>query len=99
MPETPIALIRAHLNLDGEHDNALLTHYAGAAEAWVAAYTGQPFTGHPLETQSVLLMTAHSYETREAATFSNGFSVPFGVHDLLSPLKARVTGHIPEVAA
>lgn len=96
MSETPLSLVKAHLNLDGDHDDELLMHYISAAEAWVASYTGQPFSKHPLETQAVLLLTAFSYEQREAVTFSNPFSVPFGVPDLLSPLKDRVTGHLPE---
>lgn len=100
MPATPLALIRAHLNLDPERDTELLTHYAGAAEAWVASYIGQPFPASPLATQAVLMMTAHSYENREAVSFSNPFSLPFGIHDMLSPLKDRVTGYVapdPEV--
>ena len=92
--QTSLQLVKLHLNLEGNHDNALLTHYADAAEAWIAAHTGQSFTPSPLATQAVLLLTAHAYETREAATFSNPFSVPFGVHDVLSPLKDRITGHI-----
>lgn len=95
----PIALIRAHLNLDHNHDDELLEHYASAAEAWVVAYTGQPFARHPLATQAVLLLVAHSYESREAVSFANPFSLPFGVHDVLSPLKARITGHQAEVTA
>ena len=55
----PITLIRAHLNLDHDHDDELLTHYTDAAEAWVAAYTGQPFSRHSLETQAVLMLVAH----------------------------------------
>lgn len=93
---TPLPLIRAHLNLDHDADDALLEHYAEAAEAWVAAYIGAPFTGSPLERQTVLMLTAHSYENREAVSFSNPFTLPFGVHDMLSPLKARITGHQPE---
>ncbi|PAU98962.1 head-tail connector protein [Paracoccus salipaludis] len=95
----PITLIRAHLNLDHDHDDELLTHYTDAAEAWVAAYTGQPFSRHSLETQAVLMLVAHSYENREAVSFANPFSLPFGVHDVLSPLKARITGHQAEVTA
>lgn len=93
MPVTPVALIRAHCSIDHSADDALLEHYAEAAEAWVSAYTGQAFTGSPLERQAVLMLVAHSYETREAVTFANPFTVAFGVHDLLSPLKDRVTGH------
>lgn len=94
MSVTPLALIRAHLALEADPaDDALLTHYADAAEAWVAAYTGTPFAASPLATQAVLMLVAHQYENREAVTFGNPYSLPFGIHDLLSPLKARVTGH------
>lgn len=94
MPVTPLALIRAHLNLEPDPaDDALLTHYLDAAEAWVAAHIGAPFAASPLATQAVLMLVAHQYENREAVSFGNPYSVPFGVHDLLSSLKARVTGH------
>lgn len=99
MPETSLSLVKAHTNIDGDHDDELLMHYISAAEAWVAAYIGAPFSRHPLETQAVLLMVAHQYENREAISYSNPYTVAFGVHDLLSPLKARVTGHQPEVTA
>jgi len=94
-----IALIRAHLNLDDDRDPALLTHYANVAEAWVQAYTGQPFdTDNALMAQAALLMVAHQYEAREAVTFTSTYRLPFGVHELLSPLKDRITGHQPEAA-
>ena len=97
---THLALVRAHLNLEPDPaDDALLTHYVEAAEAWVSAYIGTHFAASPLATQAVLMLVAHQYENREAITFSNPYSVAFGVHDLLSPLKARVTGHQPEVTA
>jgi hypothetical protein len=35
---------------------------------------------------------AHQYEAREAVAFTSAYHLPFGVTDLLSPLKARVTG-------
>ena len=88
----PLALIRAHLNLDDDRDPDLLTHYANVAAMWVAAYTGQPFTAdNALMVQAALLLVAHQYEAREAVTFSSPYQLPFGVHDLLSPLKERVT--------
>lgn len=96
----PTALIRAHLNLDDDRDGDLLTHYANVAAMWVAAYTGQPFTiDNALMVQAALLLVAHQYEAREAVTFASPHQLPFGVHELLSPLKERVTGYRPEPEA
>ncbi|MFN3279704.1 MAG: head-tail connector protein [Paracoccus hibiscisoli] len=96
----PIALIRAHLVIDHDADDQLLTHYAAVSALWVAAYVGAPFdANNALMVQAALLLVATQYESREAVTFSNAYQLPFGVHDLLSPLKDRVTGHVAEVAA
>lgn len=94
----PIALVRAHLNLepDDDHDDALLTHYSNVAEAWVASYTGEPFDpANVLMVQAALLLTAHQYEAREAVTFASAYQLPFGVTDLLSGLKRQVVGYVP----
>ena len=90
----PIVLIRAHLNLEyDDRDTELLTHYADLAQAWVQAYTGLPFDADSaLMVQAALLLIAHQYESRESVTFASPHQPPFGVHDLLSPLKDRVTG-------
>ncbi len=100
MPATlPLPLIRAHLVIDHEDDDTLLTHYGNVAAMWVAAYTGHPFDAdNALMVQAALLLVATQYESREAVTFANAYQLPFGVHDLLSPLKERVTGHQPEAA-
>lgn len=96
----PIALIRAHLVIDHEAHDELLTHYSAVAALWVAAYTGQPFDAtDALMVQAALLLVANMYEQREPIAFSNPYAVPFGVHDLLSPLKERVTGYRAEVPA
>ena len=96
----PLALIRQHLNIlpdELEDENQILTHYANVAEAWVAAYTGQPFDAdNALMVQAALLLVAHQYEAREAVTFSNAYRLPFGVADLLSGLKRQVVGHVQE---
>lgn len=95
MPALPNALIRAHLVIDHSDDDDLLTHYGNVAAAWVAAYTGQPFDpDNALMVQAALLLVATQYESREAVTLSNAYQLPFGVHDLLSPLKERVTGYV-----
>lgn len=96
----PLPLIRAHLNLDDDADDDLLTHYGNVAALWVAAYTGQAYDpANALMVQAALLLVGAQYESREAVTFSNPYAVPFGVHDLLSPLKERVTGYRAEVPA
>jgi len=46
--------------------------------------------------QAALLLVAHQYEEREAVSFANGYRLPFGVRELMSPLKFRITGHQPE---
>lgn len=98
MPALSLALIRAHLVIDHSDDDILLSHYAGVAEMWVAAYISAPFDpANPLMTQAALLLIAHQYESREAITFSNQYMLPFGVTDLLSPLKERVTGYVAPV--
>lgn len=97
----PLALVRAHLNLepDDDRDDALLTHYGSVAAVWIAAYTCAPFdAANPLMAQAALLMISHQYEAREAVTFASAYQLPLGVHDLLSPLKERVTGYQPEAA-
>lgn len=97
MSETPLSLVKSHLAVDHDADDALLEHYASAAEAWVASYTGTQFDRtEPRMTQAVLLLVAHSYATREAATYARPFSIPYGTEDLLAGLKVRITGHTPE---
>ncbi|MFN3312810.1 MAG: head-tail connector protein [Hyphomonas sp.] len=90
----PLPLIKAHMNLDHDAEDQILTHYANVAALWVAAYVGAPFDpDNALMVQAALLLVANMYEQREPIAFSNPYAVPFGVHDLLSPLKERVTGY------
>lgn len=99
MPVLSLDLIRSHLNLDHSDDDALLTHYSNVAGAWIAAYTGTPFDPNSaLMIQAALLLVAHQYENREGVTFSNAYSLPYGVTDLLSPLKERITGYVAEAS-
>ncbi|SIT10981.1 head-tail connector protein [Paracoccus saliphilus] len=99
MPALSLDLIRSHLNLDHSDDDRLLTHYSNVAAAWVAAYTGATFDEtNALMIQAALLLIAHQYENREGVTFANPYSLPYGVTDLLSPLKDRITGHVAEAS-
>lgn len=100
MSVLPLPLIRAHLVVDHSDDDQILHHYSGVATMWVAAYTGQPFDpDNALMVQAALLLVANMYEQREPIAFSNPYAVPYGINDLLSPLKVRVTGHQAEAAA
>lgn len=78
--------LRAQLNLDSEHDDALLAQKIDAAEAYCASYVGG-YIADPYSAavkQAVIMLAAYWYEMREAATASgNPYVVPFGVHDLL----------------
>lgn len=93
--KTPMALLKAQLNIIGDHDDALLAHKLAAAEAWIAKYTGDPLPDPvPADvTEAVLMLAAHWYEAREAVSFASPFAIPFGVHDLLSSHKRVVVGH------
>ncbi|MBL4928001.1 head-tail connector protein [Fuscibacter oryzae] len=85
-----LALIRAHLNLDDDRDEELLTHYANVAEEWVEAYTGERFNPYSaLMVQAALMLIGQHYDAREAISFSNPYTLPFGIHEMLSPLKYR----------
>ena len=77
--------LRAQLNLSDHHDDALLDQKLEAAEAYCASFIGAPIPNPAPAAirQAVLMLSAYWYETREAATDGNLFTVPFGVHDLL----------------
>ena len=78
--------LRAQLNLDSDHDDALLSQKIDAAEAYCASYVGG-YLADPYSAavkQAVIMLAAYWYESREAATVGgNPYVVPFGVHDLL----------------
>ncbi|PZX46353.1 head-tail connector protein [Cereibacter changlensis] len=95
---TPVALLKAQLNLDHDLDEALLAHKLAAADAWIAKHTGQPFPEDaPADlTEAALQLAAFWYEQREAASFGLATApVPFGVYELLQGHRDAVTGHVP----
>lgn len=92
-----IDLVKSHLNIDDNRDAQLLQHYASVAENWISGYVGYAFdSANPLMIQAALLLISHQYESREGVVFSNPMQLPFGVHDMLSSLKERVTGYTSE---
>ncbi|MDO9581859.1 MAG: head-tail connector protein [Desulfomicrobium sp.] len=93
----PVAItvpeLRDQLNLESEHDDALLTLKIDAAEAYVSSFIGGtiPDPAPAAIKQAVLMLAAYWYEMREAATVGgNPYAVPFGVHDLLQAHRAWV---------
>lgn len=93
-PETapPVYLLadlKAQLNLDHDLDDALLAHKITAAETYCQAFIG-PYnggSGTALFKQAVLMLAAYWYEQRESASDVTMRPVPFGVHDMLQPLR------------
>ena len=87
MPVTvTVPELRAQLNLDSEHDDALLAQKIDAAEAYCASFMGGwiPDPAPAAVKQAVMMLAAYWYELREAAVVGgNPYQVPFGVHDLL----------------
>jgi len=96
MTTTPLALLKAQLNLEHDLDDALLTHKLAVAEEWVVNHTGKPFA-EPVPaslTEAALQLAAYWYVSREAATDMRLTAVPFGVLELIAPYRESVTGHV-----
>ena len=93
---TPLSLLKSQLNIDFDHDNALLEHKLEAAELWIRNYTGTPFDGeNAAMTEAALQLASYWYEQREAASFdTTTVPVPFGVRSLLESYREQVTGHV-----
>lgn len=87
-----LPLLKQHLRIDHDADDALLAHKIAAAEQWIADFVGKPLADfNPLPatiTEATLQLAAHWYEQREAVTFGDtGAVIPFGVYDLLRPYR------------
>ncbi|TYB85524.1 head-tail connector protein [Oceaniovalibus sp. ACAM 378] len=92
--QTPVALLKSQLNIDHDLDGALLAHKLGAAEIWIANYTGVPFDGaNAAQVEAALQLASYWFEQREAAFDGSSKAIPFGVRDLLESFKDQVTGH------
>lgn len=95
-----LAAIRKHLNLaDEEASNDLLLAYVESAERWIDGYLGTDIhvsPPDPRRRQAVLMLVAHWFGCREGVSPERLATIPFGIYDLLSGLKARVTGYVPE---
>jgi uncharacterized phage protein (predicted DNA packaging) len=85
-----VADLKAHLNITTDADDALLQDKIDAAEGWIAAYCGEPFTDAPAPVQEATRqLAAHLYENREASLIGvSAQQLPFGTLDLLAPYRA-----------
>lgn len=93
MTTVTVADLKAHLNLTGEADDAVLAQKIAVAEAFVAGFTGDfatTFTvGVPAPVaEAVRLYAGHLYENREATIVGDAVqAVPFGFLDLIAPYR------------
>lgn len=82
---------KAHLRILHEHEDALILGYLEAAVSSAEATTRRDFTSEegeempPAVKQAVLLLLAHFYEHRQAATVGKLEELPFAVRYLLWP--------------
>ncbi|WGD32016.1 head-tail connector protein [Ancylobacter sp. WKF20] len=91
----PLADLKAHLNITGGDDDALLTGMLSAACRHVEKWIGplEDFDEVPADVVAAIkLLVGHLYEAREASFIGQGAvtEVPFGFHDLIEPYRAWV---------
>lgn len=72
--------LKAHLNLDSDEDDALLTAKLAAATAYCTAYVGREIAAPDFD-EAILRLAASFYENREDG------EIPAGVVDLLRGLR------------
>lgn len=90
---TALADLKAHLNLEHDLDDNLLTGQIEAAEEMVARHIGEDepvsYVAAPAALkQAILQLAAHFYENREASLVGVSASeLPFGFHDLVRPFR------------
>ena len=86
MPVVTLAELKAHLVLEHDEDDVLLTLKADAATAYVASFIGQPIPEPAPATirQAILMLASAWYEAREAASGANSYEIPYGLSELLA---------------
>ena len=86
-----LSQMKAHLNISGEDDDALIQAKIDAASDWVGNYTGAPIAADSPAAinEAVMQLAAHLYENREASLVGvTSEELPFRMLDLLSPYRA-----------
>jgi uncharacterized phage protein (predicted DNA packaging) len=83
--------LKAHLNITGDADDAMLTEKLAAAAEWVAKYTGIPSDADDMPApvgEAVRRLAADLYENRESSLVGATVqTLPFGMLDLLEPYR------------
>jgi uncharacterized phage protein (predicted DNA packaging) len=91
-----LSLAKAHLRIDHDADDDLISQYIAAAEEWVATYLGKaPADFDPLPAtigQATLLLVANWYENREPMVVSTAdvLEIPFSVREMIRPYRDLV---------
>lgn len=92
---TPLSLVKARLRIDHDADDALLAHLTDAAERYVETFTGQPLP-RPIPADLTEAVMLEAVMLIVGSWFDGGMApVPYGVGELLSAHKERITGHVP----
>lgn len=86
--------IKAHLNVTGDADDAVLTAMLEAARGYVEGWCG-PFDAlegavPPALVHALKMYVAHLYENREASSFAaSATEMPMGFFSLIDPHRLR----------
>jgi len=91
-----VADAKAHMNISGDADDALIADKLATAEAWIGQFIGRPLddatafpdgTPEPLK-EATRQLVAHLYENREATLVGlNMVDVSPGLFDLMAPYR------------
>lgn len=97
MPAVSFDLAKAHMKIDGNAEDELISLYIGGAEAWISNYIGKPLADlDPLPADikiAVLRLVSFYFECRNIATFGTSMQLaPLGVTSALDSYRERWFG-------
>lgn len=97
MSAVSLELAKAHMKIDGNAEDELVSLYIDGAEAWIGNYIGKPIA--ELETVpadikiAILKLVSFHYETRNLVIFGGSIEiVPGGVTSLLDSYRLNWFG-------
>ena len=97
MPSISLDLAKAHMKIDGNAEDELISLYIDGAEAWISNYIGKPLADlDPLPAEikiAVLRLVSFYFECRNIATFGTSMQLaPLGVTSALGSHRERWFG-------
>lgn len=97
MPAVSLDIAKAHMKIDGNAEDELITLYIDGAETWITNYIGTPISDlDPLPADvkiAVLRLVSFYYECRNLATFGVSAQLaPLGVTSILDSYRERWFG-------